>query len=195
MALNKSKLKSDLESIFRDGENKSLDTESSAEKRWADAYHSYASQAVDVSNDMVASANSAGFRSALNFKVAKDSRSPLTIAQQLDLAFVAYWTGATFAVGAPPTPAAKCPSIGGNTIFGTEILSLVQTVIPGILLSQLSPVVIQKSKSATLGEMAQKYADAFHTATTTAVLVLITGLDTTPSPAGPLPITNICTIS
>jgi len=195
VTLNKAKLKSDIESIFKDGSSKALSTEGVAEQRWASAYHAYASKAMDASNDMVASANQAGFRSALNFRVAKDSMTPLTIAQQLDLAFVSYWTGATFAVGIPPTPAAKCPSVGGNTIFSTEISSIVQTVIPGTLLAQLTPIVTQKSKAATLSDMAQQYADAFHTATTTAVLVFITGLDTTPPPAGPLSVFNLCTIS
>lgn len=161
-----------------------------AEDLWARAYDTYARTAQDVSGDAVLSTNPTGFRAALSFA---GSRSAMEIAQQFDTAFIAYWTGAVFSVGIPPPPVpAGCPNVGGNTIFATEVSSVVVSVAPGImraqLLSQLP--VIQ-------GEMevrARAIAQAMHVATTSAVLVLITGTDTTPPPTGPLPVTNTCTI-
>jgi len=161
-----------------------------ARTRWANAYHAYASDAVDASNDAVLSTNLAGFKSALIYAV------PSTVAQgamYYDNAFVAYWTGATFAVGAPPV-GGPCPNIGGTTIFSTEITSMVTVVLPNILGPLLIPILSNVDANTTAVSRLQQMANAFHTATTTAVKVLITGVDTTPTPAGPLPVTNLCGI-
>jgi hypothetical protein len=192
--LNKNKLRSAFQEIFDGAVDKSVDSTAKAEDQWADAYHSYAKDAVDVSGDKLSVSNSVGFRAALQFDAAKAAASPAVIALQFDLAFVTYWTGAVFSVGTPPSPAAKCPSIGGNTLWSVEATSVVVAALPAILLGLLTPIVADHSEGVTTAEKASRYADAFHTATTTAVLVLIAGLDLTPPPAGPLPVTNTCTI-
>lgn len=161
-----------------------------ARANWTQAYHAYASTAVDASNDMVATTNPAGFQSALVFTVPSEVPQG---AQYFDMAFVAYWTGGVFAIGAPPV-GAPCPSIGGTTMFSTEITSLVTTVVPNILAPLLAPIFANVDAKLAVSDRLQQIANAFHTATTTAVKVLITGLDTTPPPAGPLPITNLCGI-
>lgn len=169
-----------------------FDTSFQAAMAWTDAYDSYARDAMDASNDRVVVTNRPGFQAALQFN--SQSGVAPTMAQMFDTAFVAYWTGAVFAIGIPPTPAAPCPSIGGNTIFGVEITSLVVAAIPGILMNLLLPVFSGVTKASTAQQQAQQVASAFHAATTSAVTVLITGLDTTPPPAGPLPIVNTCTV-
>lgn len=162
-----------------------------AKQKWAAAYDLYASAATDVSGDIVSTKNKAGFQGAL---LLDDKNTPMKAAQEFENAFVAYWTGAVFAVGIPPTPAAKCPSVGGTTLWSTETTSVVTTITPNTLRSLLLPIFTDNTQKTALTQL-QKIADAFHTATTTAVFVLITGLDTTPTPTGPLPITNTCTIS
>lgn len=162
-----------------------------AKAKWATAYDTYASTAVDVSLDLVATKNKPGFQSALVFG---ESNTPAQAASEFDSAFVAYWTGAIFAIGIPPTPAASCASIGGNSIFGIEVTSIVSVITPNVLNNLLLPVFTNNTGNSALPQL-QSIANAFHTATTTAVFVLITGTDTTPTPSGPLLITNTCTIA
>ncbi len=162
-----------------------------AEDLWATAYDLYARAAQDVSGDLLLSANRAGFRAALSFD---GSRSAMEIAHQFELAFVAYWTGAIFSVGIPPPPVPPgCPNVGGNTIFASEVSSVVVTVLPGVMQAGLLPEFMQNS--GEIPDRAQAIATAMHRATISAVLVLITGIDTTVPPTGPLPITNTCVIT
>ena len=163
-----------------------------AAMEWTRIYDAYARDAVDASQDKVQVVNKPGFFAQLQFNAS--SGSPPSFASMLDKAFVAYWTGAVFAFGIPPTPAAPCPSIGGNTIFSQELTSLVIAVAPGVLMAQLLPIFSSVTEQENARSQSQKIANAFHTATTTAVTVLIAGLDTTPPPGGPQPITNTCTI-
>lgn len=188
MTLSASKLESKLLDFFKKPD---FEAPFQAALAWTDAYDSYARDATDASNDLVVVTNRPGFQSALQFT---PQGSPPTMAQMFDTAFVAYWTGAVFAIGIPPTPAAPCPSIGGNTIFSVEIASLVIAAVPGVLMNLLLPIFAGVTKASTAQQQAQQVASAFHAATTSAVTVLITGLDTTPTPAGPLPITNTCTV-
>jgi hypothetical protein len=159
---------------------------------WADAYEAYAVSAADASGDPLVTANRAGFVAALQLL-----NSPVgviaTAAASFDSAFVAYWTGAIFAVGTPPTPSSPCASVGGNGIWAAEVSSVVALVDAGTL--QASMASLLAIPSADPQVKAAALADAFHIATTSAVHVLITGTDTTPPPAGPSPITNTCTIS
>jgi hypothetical protein len=156
----------------------------------ANAYQAYAATAWDASNDLVATVNIAGFKAALAALVPGSTIAQA--AQAFDNAFVAYWTGAVFAIGIVPTPASPCPSVGGTTLWSIEISSVVSVVTPNILKNLLLAEFAVLSADANA--KATAIANAFHSATTTAVTVLITGLDTTPPPAGPLPITNTCTI-
>jgi len=162
-----------------------------AASNWGNAYNTYASTAVDVSGDSLVSANAASFVSALQSGL-ESSSDATAAANAFDAAFVAYWTGAVFSIGFSPTPASACPSVGGTGLWSSEISSVVSAVTASTLTNLLV------TEFAILGGSAASKADslatAFHSATTTAVFVLITGLDTTPTPAGPLPITNTCTI-
>jgi hypothetical protein len=147
--------------------------------------------AEDVSGDQVTRVSSNGLRSALNF----DNReSASDFCRQIERGFRGYWTGAIFAVGTPPSPAAACASVGGSGVFGSEITSLVVSVLPNVMFSSLLPVVRSFTRETSADDRAKDIAAAMHRATTTAVIVLITGLDTTPGPSGPLPITNTCRI-
>lgn len=163
-----------------------------AETRWTDAYHSYAQDAVDASGDSVVTVNKAGFLGTLNLRGEQSSASA---AANFDQAFVSYWTGGIFAIGKlVVVPPPGCPSIGGTTIWASEITSLVVSVIPNVLSGLLLPIFERTDSSDTALSKASEIARAFHTATTTAVIVTIAGLDTTPGPVGPLPIVNTCTL-
>lgn len=171
-----------------------LDTTVDAALEWTDAYDRYARDAEDASRERVAVVNRPGFQSILATGFNAQTGTANTMAQLFDNAFVAYWTGGVFTFGIPPTPAAPCPSIGATPTWSAEFSSNVIAVAPGVLRSLLLPIFLGVSESTTVREQARRIATAFHSATTSAVTVLITGLDTTPPPGGPLPITNTCTI-
>lgn len=181
MTLRRSKLRRELQGFFG---GSGVQSASDAEERWSRAYDAYAREATDASGDKVATVNRPGFRRVLNFNPATGSAP--AIAQQLDSAFVVYWTGAVFAIGKPPTPDAPCPSTG---IFVVELTSVVIAVLPGVLAALLIPIFSNRTKSSTAAQQAAQVASAFHTATTSAVTVLISGTD-----AVPAPVTNTCTI-
>jgi len=153
-----------------------------AAANFANAYDLYASNAADASGDLVASKNKAGFESALAGVISPNTPAA-AMGAAFEQAFVMYWTGAVFAVGIPPPN-----GVGGTGLFSVELTSMVVTVTPGVLLASIVPELSSTSDDGAA--KAAAFADLFHTATTSAVIVLITGLDTTPPPAGPLPITN-----
>ena len=164
-------------------------TTNQAAINWATAYNTYATAAVDLSSDVLISANFPGFISQLNNGLIPVG-TIATAAAAFEAAFVAYWTGAVFAVGIPPVPIGPCPNIGGTLVFGLEITSVVSAIMPnvlnGLLLGEFGILSADATAKAT------SLAAAFHTATTTAVFVTIAGTDTTvPTP---LPITNTCNI-
>lgn len=157
---------------------------------WAGAYDDYARVATDVSGDLLVTANRPGFQSALRFSP-KGSTAASTAAE-FQAGFVAYWTGAVFAVGIPPaTPTVPCPSIPPAPPWAVEVSSVVLSVAPG-LAGLLTPI-FSNTSNRPPSAVAAELASAFHTATTTNVLVLITGV-TTPPPPGGLPVTNTCTV-
>jgi len=173
----------------------SISSAAVGEVRWADAYHLYASDAEDISGDGVVSANRRKFLEILDFGGKKTAAET---AQNFDRAFIAYWTGAVFGVGSLiVTPPIQCPDVnpGGSGVWASETTSVVVAVTQNILARLLRPIFERSNESDTAYSKAQEIAQAFHEATTTAVFVLITGLDTTPGPTGPLPITNTCTIN
>lgn len=176
---------------------------------WANAYDTYARNAEDISGDVLVTANKPGFIAALAAGLAT-SVTPASAAAAYEAAFVIYWTAATFSIGIPPVvdPESPCPNVGGNLIFGVEISSIAAPIpaVLGTLLTTIwntpppvgtSPDLDPNPDIYTLNNdyIADKLAQAFHTATTTAVIVTISGTDTTPPTAGPLPIVNICTVS
>jgi len=174
---------------------------SDAATNFANAYDTYALDAVDYSGDAVAVVNKAGFESTLaaSLPPGNPGGTPLAASAAFDNAFISYWTGATFAIGIIPPPAGICPNVGGNSIFSVELSSVVSAITPSILGNLLStvwnslpPTGSKETEDPSIA--ASAIASALHTATTTAISVLISGLDTTPIPAGPLPITNTCTV-
>ena len=165
-------------------------TKAAAKTAWTNAYDNYAFTATDISGDIVISKNTAGFNSSLSFDTAGTAASS---ASDFDSAFISYWTGATFAVGIIPPPTGLCPNIGGTGIFGVETTSVVYAVTANVLKAKLLAVLGAPASNAQA--QIELIAQAFHEATTEAVTVLITGTDTTPTPSGPLPITNTCGIS
>ena len=173
-----------------------------AAANWAAAFDAYAASAEDASGDTLASANASGFESAIETGLigqpeedppVPGSSTPAEAAAAFGLAATAYWTGATFAVGQlVPTPP-PCPNVGAGTmIFATEVSSAVVAPLSALLVTALLAEFAVISDDADA--KADAIANAFDTSTTTEVLVLISGLDTTPPPASPLPVTNTCNV-
>lgn len=165
-----------------------------AAANFANAYNTYAVDATDVSGDPILTVNQAGFQSTIAGSPQPGSGSPEQMATIFDTAFITYWQVGTFDTISliPGTGASGCINVGGTGIFSSELSSVVASISPNVLRGLLLPLFSQ-----TTGDGAQAAADlanAFHTATTTAIIVLISGLDTTPPLAGPLPITNTCTV-
>ena len=160
-----------------------------AEKLWAEAYHTYAREAQDVSGDVPQNLDPERFLQELNFS---NSRSAMQFAEQLDRAFIAYWSGVTFEIGLLPPGSPPCPNAGGSGTFGSEVASAVYYIESGAMLRALLPVLSGGFGSAQA--QASRFATVMDRVTKTAVRVLIIGQDTTPFPIGPLPITNNCTV-
>jgi hypothetical protein len=163
--------------------------------RWTSAYDTYAQEAVDASGDEVSAANAAGFSAAITSGWI-DAWTYEEAASAFRDAFIAYWTGATFAVGSliGGTGTVGCQNQGtGNRIFGVEYTSVVSNVndaaLYAALLNELSILRVDGAVKA------QAIAEIFHAATISGVLVQISGLDTTPPPINPQPVTNVCVIS
>lgn len=195
MALDVNKLKAELLKLIDPNDagfvGYPADTDEAA-ANWTAAYDVYSRDAADVSGDSVLTVNPAGFEGAVRSGLVS-SVTPVQAATAFGNAFLSYWTGGVFAVGSlPATPTVPCPSLGGNLIWGTEVSSLVTAVVPAGLISLLTTEFAVNT--ADPDAKATALANAFHTSTTTGITVLITGLDTTPTPGGPLPITNACTV-
>ena len=162
-----------------------------AEDRWAAAYHTYASSVEDISGDQAVNLSKDRFRAPLNFM---SPRTAADFARMIDAAFVSYWTGVTFGITSiVPGLGVPCPNIGAGTmLFLSETTSLVVSVAPGVMAGALLPVLL--TRGGSFHTQADLIARTMHGVTKSAVTVLITGLDTTPIPTGPLPVTNTCTI-
>jgi hypothetical protein len=158
-----------------------------AEDLWAEAYHGYASSVEDVSGDIATNLDITKFRRELRFR---DAGSVMTFAEQLDRAMVSYWTGVVFGIGSLPPGIPPCPNSGGSGVFGSETSSVVGSVESGKLLRDLLSVLAVRPGVAQV--QAARFARALDRATKTSVRVTIDGLDTTPGPAGPLTIVNVC---
>lgn len=190
MALSSAKLESEILKMI-DGDDPGFlgwpTTIADAATNWGNAYHAYAQDAKDISDDSVLTNNLPGFIAVLQAGMAASTLAAQAAAAY-EAAFVAYWTGATFEIGnLPPW------GIGGNGIFGAEISSVVASITPDVLSNLLvAEFGVLSSNAAT---KANALATVFHAATTTAVIVLISGTDTTPPPGGPLPIISEAVIS
>jgi hypothetical protein len=193
--LDVNKLKTELDKVFLESNSLFVGWPSNisqAAHNIAEAYKTYAIDAFDVSLDTLVSYNQPGFENSL--LTLNNNSTYLDAATAFDLAFTTFWTGAIFSIGLLTVGTPACINIGGTGIFATEISSTVISIIPDILKNLLLPEFSAVDKNDMI-DKTLKIAQCFHTATTSAVVVLITGLDTTPGPGGPLPITNTCTIS
>lgn len=152
------------------------------------AYDLAGGAVIDESMDAVASKNPAGFESAIA-AIPSPSGTAAAAATQFGLAQVGYWAGAVFAIGTLPL-GTNCPNVGGNTIFASEISSAVIAALGVSLTAALT------TEFGTLGSgsKVQAIADALESSVQSEITVLITGLDTTPPAAGPLPVTNTCVV-
>jgi hypothetical protein len=159
-----------------------------AASNWSTAYNNYASSAVDVSGDSLLLSFPALFETALLSTMIPNG-TIVDAAQAFETAFQGYWTGATFNIGLLPPNGIPVPPNPCSGFFSLEITSVVILVTPNILKNLLlTELAVLSSNAAT---KATALATAFHTATLSAVNVLISGLDTTvPPPVGPFPIIN-----
>lgn len=190
MALDVNKLKTELLKIIDPNDPHFVGYPTNATdfaNNWANAYDTYAKDAQDVSGDVLITA----FKSAMAAKLLTlnvPAGVIATAASTFDDALKAYWASAVFAIGIVPTPASACPSVGGTGTWATETSSIGVGFTAGILEASLLSLLAIPSSDPQV--KAPALAAAFHNATTSAVKILITGVDTTvPTP---LPITNTC---
>lgn len=149
--------------------------------RLASAYDVYAKNAVDAGGNPLVAGSVAAMQAALALVFAVPAQSAAAAAQGIGLAHTAYWMGAAFATGAPPTR----PGVGGTGIFSVSLSSVVVAAPAAALVVALTQMFARPSSDAQA--RAQEIAQAWH-ATSLAVMFTTTGLDTTPPPAGPLPV-------
>ena len=183
MSLNRNKLYLEFLRWFKSGA--SITTYEQAEKRLARVYHAYARAAEDVSGESPDNLDVLKFEGRLRFV---GSRTARQFAQQVDDAFVAYWTGTTFPILVLPPASPPCPNVGGTGEFSVEFSSEVTDVVAGQMREAILPI-ITRSKN-TADQAARRLADAMDQVTRSAVTVTIEGEDTgSPSPS---PIYNEC---
>lgn len=149
------------------------------------AYDTYASQAVDLGGNKLAAGNTAAMQAALTVTFASSIGTVASAAQAFGAAHMAYWAGAVFTPGAPPPPGTP-GIVGGNGIFSVVASSTV-TVAPGAALTA-GLLAIFAAPSTRAADRSQELAELWARVTKT-VTVTMVGIDATPSPAGPLPIT------
>lgn len=187
MSLDKGKLYHGLLRWFRVPGG--VGTHREAEQRFARVYHSYAQDAEDVSGERPNNLDAEKFERLLAFQ---RSRVGKDFVRQIDSSFVAYWTGTTFPILVVPPASPPCPNIGGTGEFSAEISSQVTGVASDAMYDAVLPILSRPVGTAE--EAARRLSDAMDRATKSAVEVIITGWDTTPSPGGPIAVTNTCTV-
>ena len=182
MSLDANKLYREFLVWFKTG---NIYTYAQAERRLAKVYHDYAQGAEDVSGEGPDNLDASRFERHLRFS---GSRTARQFAQQVDDAFVAYWTGTTFSILVLPPASPPCPNVGGTGEFSVELSSQVTAVAAGRMRDAILPVVDRATNTAE--QVARRLADVMDSVTRSAVTVVITGQDTgSPSPS---PIYNEC---
>lgn len=156
-----------------------------AAKAFTTAYVNYAKAATDVADNALVTSNQPEFCAQLSACFATSNGTAAQAAAAFAAAFTAFWTGATFTSPGLPAPGL---SVGGTGIMVTQISSAVAFVNPGYLQGRL--FTLFSTADANTPERLAAFASCLHTATTTGVSVLISGLDATPPPVGPLPTIN-----
>jgi hypothetical protein len=142
---------------------------------FANAYDIYAKGASDISGDLLLSSNKTLFASTLkSMLVPPPGGNAILASSAFDSAFIGYWMGSIFDIKIIPI----VPGTGGP--FAQEITSIVTIVTPGVLQSLLLAEfgIISNDASTKVDSI----ANCFHTATLSAVQVLITGVSTSVPP-------------
>ena len=100
-----------------------------AASNWGNAYAVYAASAEDISTDSILTTNLTGFINALIANLPTGETGTIALAANaFELAFVAFWTAATFNVGLLPPN-----GIGGTGTFSAETTSVVSSITADIL--------------------------------------------------------------
>lgn len=154
---------------------------SQAPQRLAEAYDAYARDAVDPGGNPLVSGNVVMMEAVLASVFSVGDQSVLAAAQGIGAAHTAYWLGTTFAPGASPAAV----GVGGTGIFSQVVSSVVVAAPAADLVADLVRLFSAPSTQAQL--RADEVAQAWH-AVTQQVSVTMVGVDTTPPPAGPLPV-------
>lgn len=157
--------------------------------RLCSAYDVYARDAVDQSGDQLVTANLPGMQQSFASGLSGSSTANAA-AEAFAVAYSVYWIGASFAVGRLPRPGP--PTVGGNGIFSTEIASTVLSVMTDRIYNMMA---LEFGRLTTGEEKVNGLAAAMHASTIVSVSTTISGLDTSPPPAGPLPCSNTGLIS
>jgi hypothetical protein len=170
------------------------ETRVAAISAWRDVYDTYAAVAKDRSDDVVSSKNPAGFAAALTSGWQSSWMIGVAVSTFVS-ALTAYWTGGAFAVGSLISGTGSSPCVNAGS--GTKVFAVEQTSV--VTVSSFSPsyndiYAVFRNLTEDGYQKAADLAAAFHSGTTNNVTVLITGLDTTPPPTGPLPVTNTCKV-
>jgi hypothetical protein len=157
MALDKSKLKTELESWM----NTHYDNLNDAANAFADAYNTYALDAYDISGDTPLSVNKAGIVSAILSLTLNETAATSAIKFQTGL--VNYWTGGTFKLLTPPA----------GTI-APEISAIVTaSIIPPAISSTLTTIFTDLNKDTTVSTKATQISNLFDTATKAVIVTCI----------------------
>jgi hypothetical protein len=126
VSLDVNKLYNEFLRWFRSGGR--VNSYEQAQRKLAQVYHAYAQDAEDVSGENPDNLDISKFERALRFRGSRNARQ---FAQQVDDAFVAYWTGTTFPILVVPPASPPCPNVGGTGEFSAELSSEVTDVDAG----------------------------------------------------------------
>lgn len=205
MVLSKATLEAELLKIFDPPDPKEDNFPQTVDEfaaAFTAAYDTYSATAEDASKDNPAAVNSTAMETKLKTLKAGDAAQGVTAADAAAIyagAWKDYWTGVAFNTASVGTqgPPPRCSNVGGNGIFGSETTSVVTMVTETTLQSQLQAEFEDRGPDdspKTAAQAASNIAQIFHDATTTDIMVKITGFDTTPPLTGPLAISNDCTV-
>jgi len=155
MALDKAALKTDLEAWM----GNPYDDVNDAADAFANAYDSYALDAVDVSGDSPLLTNKPALVSAIS--TLTTAETPSTAAKKFETGIIAYWAGATFELLYPPT----------GTIAPEISASVTINILPNVISIPLT--IIFTDTVGTSAVKAQLLSDLFDIATKTITVTCV----------------------
>jgi len=164
MALNKVTLQTELESWM----GSTYTDINDAANAFANAYDTYAQDALDVSNDGPDTLNKQGIIDA--FITLTTSETPTSASVTFEDAIIAYWNGGTFELLTPPAGTIT-PEISAN-VTGNIATSAISTDLKTVF----------ENTSDSAATKASQIADILDTATKT-VIVTCVGTNAAPPPA------------